>query len=127
MRVVNKTGKVVSFSVPIEVGPYNRKVAKWYHVPKDAIIELDDDVVWRAEAHELTALKDGEDVAVMDKIDVPFDFTIIKGIGTDLGIVFTEKFKTLDNLKKATLEDLIKISGINELKAQKIMKQLENL
>ncbi len=50
----------------------------------------------------------------------------ISGIGTVKKVELLKKFESIENIKKAKIEDLIKVKGINEELAIKIKKSLES-
>ena len=55
------------------------------------------------------------------------ELTNVKGIGEAKAKALYERFKTLDELKKATLDELTSVKGINEETALLLIRYLEEL
>ena len=55
------------------------------------------------------------------------ELTNVKGIGEAKAKALYEKFKTLDELKKASIEDLCSVKGINMETAMLLSKHLEEM
>ena len=54
------------------------------------------------------------------------ELTSVKGVGEAKAKAIYEKFKTIDNLKNATIEDLSSVKGINDKVAQNILDFLNS-
>lgn len=64
----------------------------------------------------------------MTKKEVIKEFTSIKGVGdAKAELLYTNGFNSMEKLKKATFEDLKKITGITEKNAKDILGQLEEV
>jgi len=61
----------------------------------------------------------------MTKEDVIKEFTALKGVGkAKAELLYDNGFNSLDKLKKASVEDLLKVKGVNEKFAKDIKSQL---
>ena len=61
----------------------------------------------------------------MAKEDVIKEFTTLKGVGkAKAELLYDNGFNSLDKLKKASVEDLLKVKGVNEKFAKDIKSQL---
>jgi len=69
-----------------------------------------------------------EESKIMAKEDVIGEFTLLKGVGrAKAELLYNSGFDSLEKLKKASVEDLTKIKGINERFARDIKDQLKEL
>lgn len=129
MKLTNPTEKLISVSVPIKVGKYNRLASKWEHVKPNEVVDIDDEMAWRGESHGLVPV--GKNIKDNDKSKIPTpdtEFSILKGIDDELDGVLADKYGSLANMKeKANKADLVAISGIGNKRADSIIEQLKNL
>ncbi|MBW6469627.1 MAG: helix-hairpin-helix domain-containing protein [Methanosarcinaceae archaeon] len=125
MKLVNPTKKMISVGIPITVGKYNRPSLRWIHVESGNDVEIDDKDAWRGENHGLVSSSKYK-LPVTEQITS--DFTVLKGIDSELDGILATKYETIVNMKiKANKEDLVAISGIGHKRADNILKQLKNL